>query len=270
MANIMRFISFEITNQRLKEMEFDVAVKNLILTPQNKDSYLNQVNSKSIDINSSVNCILISIETLTEIELNKIVFLLKPSLAFNFNNVAFITIFSKPILVLLNSTREQILDITNFCKNEIARLTNKKSKYFIGKKQVGIENLHKSYKSTIKICRIQCLEDVLFYDELGIYKLLAEIEDKDIVSDFLQETLKPVIDYDNINKSDLMIIMQKYIAYDGSVKAVSDELFIHRNTVNYKLSKISELLDCNLSEQKIRTKLSVALALKDLMPDTLC
>ena len=53
-------------------------------------------------------------------------------------------------------------------------------------------------------------------------------------------------------------MLKLYLDNDGSVKAVSELLFLHRNSINYKIKKIEELLQCDLSTTKVRTKLYLA------------
>lgn len=263
MANIMRFISFEITNQSLKDMELDVAVKNSILTPKSTELYINQIKSKMIDVNSSVQCVVLKFNESSDELINKIIFTLKPSLAYNFKNVILLSVFEKPVLVAVNTSKEMMVEILAFCDKEIVRNTKQKVGFCVGKIEIGFENLHKSYNLANKISKINSQNNVVFYDELGIYKLLAQIEDRQILDDFINDTLRAIIDYDTLNKGDLCYILRKYLEHNGSVKVVADELFLHRNTVNYKLNKISELLDCNLSLQKNRTELALAFAIID-------
>ena len=37
-----------------------------------------------------------------------------------------------------------------------------------------------------------------------------------------------------------------YLKYNGSIKDICDNLFIHRNTIIYRIQKIEELTKCNL------------------------
>ena len=52
-------------------------------------------------------------------------------------------------------------------------------------------------------------------------------------------------EYDEMNHSDLVRVLQCYLANDCSVKSASQELIVHRNTINYKLGKAAEILGKN-------------------------
>ena len=54
-----------------------------------------------------------------------------------------------------------------------------------------------------------------------------------------------------------------YLDHNGSVRETADELYVHRNTINYKLNKISEILGMDLSQLDSRLQLRVGFMLQD-------
>ncbi|MCR4868747.1 MAG: helix-turn-helix domain-containing protein [Lachnospiraceae bacterium] len=60
-------------------------------------------------------------------------------------------------------------------------------------------------------------------------------------------------------------MLSSYLKNDGSVKATSEQLFIHRNTVNYRLGKIEEITDMNLSSTSDRLQLTVGLMILHIL-----
>ena len=77
--------------------------------------------------------------------------------------------------------------------------------------------------------------------------------------------LKPLIDYDEQNQSELVDVLKCYLDHDGSVNRTAEELFVHRNTINYKLNKIKDILNIDLASLETRMELMLALALKEIM-----
>ena len=55
-----------------------------------------------------------------------------------------------------------------------------------------------------------------------------------------------------------MEFVQNYLKYDGRVHDIAEKMFIHRNTVHYKIRKVEEILDCDL--QSTETKLYLLIA----------
>ena len=107
--------------------------------------------------------------------------------------------------------------------------------------------------------------EVSMYRDLGVYKLLLAIEDKEIIKEFYQETIKELVQTDELKGSDLVTVLDSYLKNSGSIKAVSEQLFYHKNTVCYKLAKIEEIIGCNLSYMDVRLKYSLALMLREIM-----
>lgn len=74
-------------------------------------------------------------------------------------------------------------------------------------------------------------------------------------------TVAPLYEYDEMNHSDLVRVLQCYLANDCSVKSASQELIVHRNTINYKLGKAAEILGKNLSDFDVRFQLRLGFLL---------
>ena len=100
---------------------------------------------------------------------------------------------------------------------------------------------------------------------MGIYKLLMGIEDKEIIVEYYNATLLPLLEYDDKNESDLALVLRSYLKHDGSVKAVADELFLHRNTVNYKIGKAGEVMNMDFSSLEARLQISLGFMLHDII-----
>jgi DNA-binding PucR family transcriptional regulator len=129
--------------------------------------------------------------------------------------------------------------------------------------------IYKSYRQALAVSRLQQEHKIsknrIFYSDMGIYKLLMSIDDKSILEDYIQQTIQPIIEYDRTNDASLMEVLSSYLKNDGSVKATSEQLFIHRNTVNYRLGKIEEITDMNLSSTSDRLQLTVGLMILHIL-----
>ena len=91
-----------------------------------------------------------------------------------------------------------------------------------------------------------------------------EISDQNIIKEYLDDILQPVLDYDTAHGSNLADTLHCYMQHNGSVKETAEELFVHRNTINYQIEKAEELLECDLSTTQARTRLSIAFMLQNM------
>ena len=112
---------------------------------------------------------------------------------------------------------------------------------------------------------------LLTYSELGIYRVLLTLPSKEAAEEYLRDTVLPLYEYDALNRSDLVAVLQCYLRHDCSVKDTAQELVVHRNTVNYKLGKAAEVLDTDLSGFDARFQLQLGFLLYPMVyPNGFC
>lgn len=107
--------------------------------------------------------------------------------------------------------------------------------------------------------------NALFYARMGTYKLLLAIDDREILEDYVQKSIGALLEYDRTNTSALTPVLQSYLAHSGSLQQTADELFVHRNTVSYRLNRIAQILDCDLSDFRTREQLSLGIKAHELL-----
>ena len=107
--------------------------------------------------------------------------------------------------------------------------------------------------------------NIYCYEDLGLYKLFFNLAGTRELQEFCQETIEPLIEYDRKNNSDYYHTLEYYLESNGSVRQTADELFIHRNTLNYRLRRIEEILDQDLSDSEARLKLVLALRIRRII-----
>lgn len=89
---------------------------------------------------------------------------------------------------------------------------------------------------------------VFFYKEQGIYTLISHVEDIRILDEYVEEQLGKLLRLDVANRDSFCETLENYLANNCSAKKTAEAMFIHRNTLNYRLKKIRELLDCNFED----------------------
>ena len=63
---------------------------------------------------------------------------------------------------------------------------------------------------------------------------------------------------------DLFHTLRVYLENNGSIKETSEELYIHRSSLLYRLEKITDLLDVDINDSEYRFSLMMAYKLYDL------
>lgn len=115
----------------------------------------------------------------------------------------------------------------------------------------------------IKITKLK--NSILEYKNMGVYQLLFSIEDNESLKNYCKNTLNPIIKYDNINNSQLVETLELYLDENCNITTTSEKLFLHRNTLRYRVKKIEELLDLDLHDFNQCIKLKIALEVKKII-----
>jgi sugar diacid utilization regulator len=96
------------------------------------------------------------------------------------------------------------------------------------------------------------------FDRLGVYRLLAEINEPASVERFVQEWLGALLDYDKGRQSDLVATLSRYLECGRNYQATTTALAIHRSTLKYRLQRIREISGHDLSDPDVYFNLQLA------------
>lgn len=105
---------------------------------------------------------------------------------------------------------------------------------------------------------------IIVFDELGIYALLLRSNAVDDLQDFAQRLLEPLLTHDRAN--DLLHTLKVALQYQFSPQKSAEILFVHPNTVKYRLNQIRDLLQVDLHNAEQMLELQLALLIHSLTP----
>jgi DNA-binding PucR family transcriptional regulator len=86
--------------------------------------------------------------------------------------------------------------------------------------------------------------------KLGVYKLFFDMENQDAMTDLYNEILGNLKEYEKNSSKELLYSLQVYIDENRNIGKAAEKLFIHRNTMKYRINKIEEILECDLKDDK--------------------
>lgn len=139
------------------------------------------------------------------------------------------------------------------------------------------EKLHQSYieaLTAIKASKFKTIAEKRYFNfaESGVFRLFTNFKDQAELKIFSNMILDKLKQYDRINSSNNLEFLRYYLEEDGSVSRIVKRLYMHRNTVMYRVKKIEDILKCNLSSSLDKTNLMVAIIIEDILkplPDNL-
>jgi purine catabolism regulator len=111
--------------------------------------------------------------------------------------------------------------------------------------------------------RLGSVERALGYDEVGSYKLLVQLADRDPeeLERFVAETIGPL----ESGSGELLHTLTAYVETDGNIAEVAASLFMHRHTVRYRLDRITKLTGLDPRTSEGREQLSLGLKAAQLL-----
>jgi sugar diacid utilization regulator len=131
-----------------------------------------------------------------------------------------------------------------------------------------LDELRKSfYEARIALTLPRLLNEhhyVQKFSDLGIYYPIFCQSPQDIKS-FCWGMLGRVIEYDEKTDGELMPTLRKLLDSNVNMKSTADSLFIHVNTLYYRVNKIEELLGINFSSMDSRVNLFIAIKVWDTL-----
>jgi purine catabolism regulator len=98
----------------------------------------------------------------------------------------------------------------------------------------------------------------LFFGDLSVYRLLFQLEGSPELESFCREVLGPLMDYEG--SGDLLETLEAFCDRLGNLSQTAEKLFIHRNSLLYRMERISQLAGIDMNNPD--TRLAVHLALK--------
>jgi len=107
-------------------------------------------------------------------------------------------------------------------------------------------------------------EQVVNYDRLGVYRLLAQIDDRTGLEAFAGRMLEPLVAYDKTRGTPLLKTLEVYLQRHGNLRQSARDLHIHLNTLHYRLQRIASLIGADLKDADVRLDLLLALRVRAL------
>lgn len=91
------------------------------------------------------------------------------------------------------------------------------------------------------------------YEIYWFYDLLSKSRiDEITLSDYCHPALRNLYEFDYYNSTDYVTTLKVYLECGCSIKKTSDVLFIHRNSLSYRLERIEEIGSIDLSSVDVK------------------
>ena len=102
---------------------------------------------------------------------------------------------------------------------------------------------------------------LLAFEETGAYRILltSMTENPDELQRFHDETVAPLVAYDEQYETPLVRTLEAFLEADGNVARTAQKLFTHRHTIRYRLERVRDLSGFDVASSDGRESLSIGL-----------
>ena len=128
--------------------------------------------------------------------------------------------------------------------------------------------IHKSYEEALTVIQLSRLHNNRYlykYKDIGAYQIIMNVDNHGIIEQFRQNMLGRLYRYDELHGTDFTSFLRIFLEENGSTNKISQRVFVHRNTVLYKVNKIEMLLDMDLSNTFTKTNLYLSFLIEDML-----
>ena len=125
---------------------------------------------------------------------------------------------------------------------------------------IGLRDSYREARQALSMARRLADPNPLYFGELNVYRLLFQLEYSPELGAFCNEIIGSLIEYDRTQGTDLVETLTAYFAHKGNLSQTAEAMFVHRNTLLYRMDRIKEISGLDLDNPE--TRLSIQLALR--------
>jgi purine catabolism regulator len=105
-----------------------------------------------------------------------------------------------------------------------------------------------------------------YWEDLGLERLLAGLSDQSELRRFYDETIGPLALYDRAHNTDLVATLRAFFEQNTNATQTARALCVHRNTLDYRLQRISDITGLDVDDPDARLTLQLAIKVRLIAP----
>ena len=269
LSDMIKDFSIRVFVQDNTDEQIATALIAAIETPDNQTAYRKEL-WQYFDVDGSFQVLLLTCEGLDAmdmVERRKLSYRIQVYLEDITHNASFFY-YNSDFVLVANAVQEEALYqlIEGAIKRGEKRMPERKLRVGIGSKCMDISRLSVSYrraKAAVQMAMTQ-KRQVVKFDDCGLYRLLYMVEDTGVLQEIETECLAALEEYDRKYNAGYVETLQSYLKHNGSIQAVAEELYTHRNTVLYRLGNIRKVLGNELKTPEERLPYQMAFYIRSM------
>jgi len=237
---------FEIERHYIDEFFFDLVALKI----NSEEEYRARANKLNLNLNYPLQLLVLNINNYSGAKKQRLLSSLNSRRELNVRDNLLATHDENFVILMQGQDKKNQHAITDALIDE---LTNQKFEIF----HIGVSNFfsyvggfaaaYNEAKLAIKIDEELNTRAPLFYNDLGINRVLYASSNSPEAYQFCIDTLGGILEYDRKTNSKLFETLKCLIECDGNVRKAADQMYIHYNTMRFRQKKLEQFLGKKLS-----------------------
>ena len=269
LADLIKDLTIRIFVQSSTDEQISGALIHAIEQPEAQDLYTRDL-LPHYDLDGTFQVALIStgdLDRMDTVERKRIAYRMHLYLT-NLTHNGHFFYYASYFVVIMNAIGEEESEeiLESFADRIRAKMPDRKVYIGVSDQVRDIVNLHLAYKRARAAVEMAVKRErgLQYFDRMGMYRMLYLIEDRELLRDLSDKPLAPLIEYDKEHDGEYVATLESYLQCGGSIKAMSEELYIHRNTILYRMANIKKLLGCSLESPEDKLFYAIACMIRKM------
>ena len=269
LADMIKDMSVRIFLQSSTDEQISGALIRAIESPGSRDLYEKEL-LPHFDLDGTFQTALVTtgnLDSMDTVERKRISYRMQLYLTNLTHNGHFLYYDGYFVIVMNDMKPDECADVMEAFADRAARKMPERRVWVGVSDQVAdISNLRLSFRRAKAAVVMAHNEDrpIQFFDKMGLYRLLYMVDDPLLLKSLSDDLLKPLLEYDAQHGGGYLETLESYLKNSGSIKVMADELFIHRNTILYRMANIKKLLGSTLEDSRERMMFEIACMIRKM------
>ena len=136
------------------------------------------------------------------------------------------------------------IGIQNIKEVLLEQETNEKLVWGIGQVKEKFEELAEGRSEAEKALFVGEMQQqmVMAYEDIGVYQMLLEVQNQKVLEDIYHKWLGIFDSFPEEERKMYLETLRSYIECNGSIQKMAECTYLHRNTINYRMKKLKEVI----------------------------
>ena len=263
LADMIKDLSIRIFLQGTADEQISEAFIEAITYPEHEDKYRKTLLSY-FDIDGDFQVILFTtdnLDSMDTVDRKKLSYKLQIYLE-NISHNGHFCYYDSCFVLVLNDIEQDYMEkiVNGMLTRTKTRMPEVNVYGGTGSPMKDICNLYLSYnraRAALEYAKKNNLP-MIYFDNMGADRLFSSVVDAKLLQEMGEDVLSVLIEYDKKHEANYVETLGLYLKHNGSVQAVADELFTHRNTVVYRVANIKKMLETDFDDAEERFKYLLA------------